>query len=101
MLSAEHLLRSEFSEISAFVFQDNFLKETWNNENNNSVPDAYQPVFLIALSSYREYNTYSDFMKAVQQKQKKQLHSYSLLSSQEEVLFTSINSTLCSAPKGA
>nr|XP_056706431.1 guanylate cyclase 2G-like [Euleptes europaea] len=65
-------------------FEDTFLKEIWNNENSSSVLDAYRPVFLIALSSYREYNTFSNFMMDIHEKLKKNL-SDSFLSSQDEV----------------
>ncbi|XP_062989323.1 guanylate cyclase 2G-like [Elgaria multicarinata webbii] len=65
-------------------FEDNFLEEDWNNENS-SVLDAYQPVFLIALQSYRDYKIYSDFVKKVHDKLKQQQPSYSFLSSQEEI----------------
>ncbi|XP_053164969.1 guanylate cyclase 2G-like [Hemicordylus capensis] len=65
-------------------FEDSFLKETWNNENS-SVLDAYQPVFLIALSSYREYNTYSDFVTEVHKKLEEQQPFHHFLSSPPEV----------------
>lgn len=67
----------------SFVFQDNFLKEIWNNENS-SVLDAYQPVFLIALSSYREYNTFSSFVMDIHEKLKGN-PSGSFLSSQSGI----------------
>ncbi|XP_061491974.1 guanylate cyclase 2G-like isoform X2 [Rhineura floridana] len=72
-------------------FEDNFLKETWNNENS-SVLDAYQPVFLIALRSYRDYKAYSEFIKEVHGKLKEKQPSYSFFSSQEEVTFTTVSS---------
>ncbi|XP_042315347.1 guanylate cyclase 2G-like [Sceloporus undulatus] len=65
-------------------FEDNFLKETWTNENSYSL-DAYHSVFLIALQSYRQYKTYSDFVKEVYDKLKEKQPSYSFISSQEEV----------------
>uniref|UniRef100_A0ACB8FA95 Uncharacterized protein n=1 Tax=Sphaerodactylus townsendi TaxID=933632 RepID=A0ACB8FA95_9SAUR len=65
-------------------FEDNFLKEIWNNKNTSNVLDAYQPVFLIALSSYREYNTFSNFIMDIHEKLKKNT-SHSFLSSQDEV----------------
>ncbi|XP_054839893.1 guanylate cyclase 2G-like [Eublepharis macularius] len=64
-------------------FEDNFLKEIWNNEKNSSVLDAYQPVFLIALSSYREYNTFSNFVTDIHEKLKNSSDRF--LSSQDEV----------------
>ncbi|XP_077786995.1 guanylate cyclase 2G-like [Podarcis muralis] len=65
-------------------FEDNFLKETWSN-GNSSVLDAYQPVLLIALRSYREYKTYSDFVKEVHSKLKEKQLSGSFFSSHGEV----------------
>ncbi|XP_015744596.2 guanylate cyclase 2G-like [Python bivittatus] len=65
-------------------FEAYFLEETWNNENT-SILDVYQPVFLIALRSYREYKTYSDFMKELHDKSKEKQPSYSLFSLQEKV----------------
>nr|XP_020635632.1 guanylate cyclase 2G-like [Pogona vitticeps] len=65
-------------------FEDNFLKETWTNENS-SIIEVYQPVFLIALRSYREYKTYPDFVKEVYDKLKEKHPSYNFLSSEEEV----------------
>ncbi|XP_060098656.1 guanylate cyclase 2G-like [Heteronotia binoei] len=65
-------------------FEDNFLKEIWNDENNSSILDAYQPVFLIALSSYREYNIFSSFMMDIHEKLKGNL-SGSFFPSQNEV----------------
>ncbi|KAJ7325205.1 hypothetical protein JRQ81_018225 [Phrynocephalus forsythii] len=65
-------------------FEDNFLQDTWINENS-SILEVYQPVFLIALRSYREYKTHSDFVKEVYNKLKEQHPSYSFLSSQKEV----------------
>ncbi|XP_053243401.1 guanylate cyclase 2G-like [Podarcis raffonei] len=65
-------------------FEDNFLKETWSN-GNSSIPDAYQPVLLIALRSYREYKTYSDFVKEVHSKLKEKQLSDSFFSSHGEV----------------
>nr|XP_060624390.1 guanylate cyclase 2G-like [Anolis sagrei ordinatus] len=64
-------------------FEDNFFKETWTNENSN-ILDAYHPVFLIALQSYREYKTYSDFVNEVYDKLKDKQPS-SFISTQEEV----------------
>lgn len=75
--------------IPSFVFQDNFLKETWTNENS-SILEAYQPVFLIALRSYREYKTYSSFVKEVYNKLKEKHPSNSFLSPQEEVIINII-----------
>lgn len=71
----------------SFVFQDSWLKETWNNETSN-VLEAYQPVFLIALSSYREYNIYSDFVKEIHKNLEEKQPSYSFLIPQQEVVFT-------------
>nr|XP_008112953.1 PREDICTED: guanylate cyclase 2G [Anolis carolinensis] len=65
-------------------FEDNFFKETWIHENSN-ILDAYHPVFLIALQSYREYKTYSDFVNEVYEKLKDKQHSSSFISIQEEV----------------
>ncbi|KAJ6669043.1 hypothetical protein lerEdw1_007852 [Lerista edwardsae] len=63
---------------------DSWLKESWNNETS-SVLDAYQPVFLIALSSYRE-DVYSDFVKEIHKKLEEKQPSYSFLSPQQEVV---------------
>ncbi|XP_062831832.1 guanylate cyclase 2G [Anolis carolinensis] len=65
-------------------FEDNFFKETWIHENSN-ILDAYHPVFLIALQSYREYKTYSDFVNEVYEKLKDKQHSSSFISIHEEV----------------
>ncbi|XP_066477558.1 guanylate cyclase 2G-like [Tiliqua scincoides] len=65
-------------------FEDSWLKQSWNNETSG-VLDAYQPVFLIALSSYRDYNIYSDFVKEVYKKLEEEQPSYSILAPEQEI----------------
>ncbi|KAL7990610.1 hypothetical protein Chor_014040, partial [Crotalus horridus] len=70
-----------------FVLQQSeayFSEETWNHKNI-SILDAYQSVFIIALTSYRQYKNYSDFMKELHDTLKEKQPSYSLFSLQEEL----------------
>uniref|UniRef100_A0A8C8RJJ4 Guanylate cyclase n=1 Tax=Pelusios castaneus TaxID=367368 RepID=A0A8C8RJJ4_9SAUR len=86
MLEAKHLGlgNGKFVFFVLQHFEDNFLKEALSNEKNSSVLEAYQPVFLIALSHYGEHTVYSDFVKQVHEKLKGQPF-YSSLSSEDEV----------------
>uniref|UniRef100_A0A8D0GB24 Guanylate cyclase n=1 Tax=Sphenodon punctatus TaxID=8508 RepID=A0A8D0GB24_SPHPU len=64
-------------------FKDNFFEEALSTEKNSSILQAYQPVFLIALRSYGDHNTYSDFVKRVHNKLKEPPFSSSLASEEE------------------